>query len=171
MQNLTKEQKQPPAVILQQAVFLQYIYSVLVVKNHQNIRSRWGFFHKFCFTDIFNDINLSYRAGILKKNYSGLLPFYMAVATYCYYEKLCRTMCTAIVSFLFNNKISTIFEQEHYIGPIVFIRQALAIRFLLQLYLFLIVALLFLLNGFFIIFSSVILSSILLENGTAQVEL
>ena len=54
---------------------------------------------------------------------------------------------------------------------IVFIRQALAIRSLLELYLFLIVALIFLLNGFFVILSSVILSSIVFNNGTAQVEL
>ena len=26
------------------------------------------------------------------------LPFFMAVATYCYYEKVRRTICTAIVS-------------------------------------------------------------------------
>ena len=54
---------------------------------------------------------------------------------------------------------------------IVFIRQALAIRSLLELYLLLIVALIFLLNGFFVILSSVILSSIVFNNGTAQVEL
>ena len=32
--------------------FLQYIYSVLVTKNHQNIRSRC-LIHEFSFTDIF----------------------------------------------------------------------------------------------------------------------
>ena len=31
--------------------FLQYIYSVLVTKNHQKIRSRW-LVHEFSFTDI-----------------------------------------------------------------------------------------------------------------------
>ena len=44
--------------------------------------------------------NESDRAAILKKNSLWLLPFYMAVATYCYYEKVRRTMCTAIVSCL-----------------------------------------------------------------------
>ena len=34
MQNLTKECKQPPVVTLQMGKFLQYIYSVLVAKNH-----------------------------------------------------------------------------------------------------------------------------------------
>ena len=53
--------------------FLQYIYSVLVAKNHQKIRSRC-LVHEFFFTDIF------------------LNPFYMAVAFSCYSEKLCRTM-------------------------------------------------------------------------------
>ena len=62
--------------------FLQYIYSVLVAKNHQKIRSRC-LVHEFSVTDIF------------------LIPFYMAVASYCYYEKVRRTMCTAIVSYLY----------------------------------------------------------------------
>ena len=34
-----------------------------------------------------------------------LLPFYVAVATYCYYEKVRRTMRTAIVSYLLNTII------------------------------------------------------------------
>ena len=42
------------------ADFLQCIYSVLVAKNHQNIRSRC-LVHEFAFTDIFNDINHGYR--------------------------------------------------------------------------------------------------------------
>ena len=48
----------------------------------------------------FNDINHGYKAAILKKNSLWLLPFYMVVATYFYYEKLRRTMRTAIVSNL-----------------------------------------------------------------------
>ena len=47
----------------------------------------------------FNDINHGYRLAILKKNPLWLLSFYMAV-TSCYYEKLRRTMRTAIVSML-----------------------------------------------------------------------
>ena len=41
-------------------------------------------------------------AAILKKNSLWLLPFYMVVATYFYYEKVRRTMRTAIVSNLLN---------------------------------------------------------------------
>ena len=48
----------------------------------------------------FNNINHGYRAAILNKNPFWLLPYYMAVATYCYYEKVCRSMHTAIVSYL-----------------------------------------------------------------------
>ena len=48
----------------------------------------------------FNDIDHGYRAAILKKNYLWLLPFSMVVATYFYYEKVRRTMRTAIVSNL-----------------------------------------------------------------------
>ena len=61
--------------------FLQYIYSVLVAKNRQKIRSRC-LIHEYSFTDIF------------------LIPFYMAVAYYCYYEKVRRTTRTAIVSYI-----------------------------------------------------------------------
>ena len=60
---------------------LQYIYSVLVAKNHQKIRSTC-LVHEFSFTDIFFN------------------SVYMAVVSYCYYEKVRRTMRTAIVSYL-----------------------------------------------------------------------
>ena len=76
---------------------LQYFYSVLVTKNRRNIRSTY-LVHEFSFTDIFNDINYGYRAAILKKNSLWLLPFYMVVANYFYYEKVRRTMRTTIVS-------------------------------------------------------------------------
>ena len=41
---------------------------------------------------------------MLKKNSLWLLLFYMAVATYCYYEKVRRTMRTAVVSYLLKQK-------------------------------------------------------------------
>ena len=55
-----------------------------VANKHQKIQS--------------NDINHGYRAAILKKSSVRLLPFYMAVATYCCYEQQRRTMRTAIAS-------------------------------------------------------------------------
>ena len=48
----------------------------------------------------FNDIDQGYRTAILKKNPLWLHPIYMAVTTSCYYEKVHRTMRTAIVSYL-----------------------------------------------------------------------
>ena len=51
----------------------------------------------------FNDINHGYRTALLKKDSLWLLPFYMVVATYFYYEKVLRTMRTAIESNLLNN--------------------------------------------------------------------
>ena len=51
----------------------------------------------------FNDINHGYRAALLKKDSLWLLPFYMVVSTYFYYEKVLRTMRTAIESNLLNN--------------------------------------------------------------------
>ena len=59
----------------------------------------------------FNDINYGYRAAILKKNSLWLLPFYMTVATYCYYEKVCRTMHTAILSYLLNSDTAKFLEK------------------------------------------------------------
>ena len=41
----------------------------------------------------FNVINDGYRAAILKIYSLWLLPLYMVVATYFYYEKECRMMC------------------------------------------------------------------------------
>ena len=73
-----------------------------MTKNHQIIRSRC-LIDEFSFTDIFNDINHGHRAAILKKNL-WLFSFYMAVATYFYYEKVCRTMRTSITSYLLKQK-------------------------------------------------------------------
>ena len=49
-----------------------------------------------------NDINHGYRAAILNKYILWLLQFYMAVATYFCYQKVGKTMCTAIVSYVLN---------------------------------------------------------------------
>ena len=75
---------------------LQYIYFVLVAKNHQRIRSKC-LIHEFPSQILFNDVNHGYTATILKKNYLWLHPFYMTMATYCYYEKVYRTHCNCIV--------------------------------------------------------------------------
>ena len=40
----------------------------------------------------FNDINHGYKAAILKKNPLWLLPFYVTVVTYYYYE-MCAERC------------------------------------------------------------------------------
>ena len=50
---------------------------------------------------VFNYFNHGYRAAILKKNSLRLLPFYVVVVTYFFYEKVRRTMGTVIVSNLF----------------------------------------------------------------------
>ena len=47
-----------------------------------------------------NDVNHGYKAAMLKKNSLWFLPFFMAVATYCYYEKVRRMLRIAIVSDL-----------------------------------------------------------------------
>ena len=50
----------------------------------------------------FNDINYGYRAALLKKSSLWLLPFNMAMVSYCFYEKVRRTMRTAIVSYFYS---------------------------------------------------------------------
>ena len=57
--------------------------------------SSWIFLHRHFLT-----ILIMVRAAILRRNYLWLLPFYIFVATYFYYEKVHRTICTAIVSNL-----------------------------------------------------------------------
>ena len=85
--------------------FLQYIYSMLAAKNHQKIQSRC-LVQEFSFTDISNDISHDYKAALLKKNSLRLLSFYMDVSFYCYYEKVRRTMRTAVVSYLLKITVS-----------------------------------------------------------------
>ena len=46
--------------------FFQYIYSLIMITNHQKIRSRC-LVHEFSIKDFFNDINHGYKAAILKK--------------------------------------------------------------------------------------------------------
>ena len=85
-QNLTKERKQPPVVNPQHAIF--YNVSILLCLWLRIIRSSdQGVliinFHSQIF---FNDINNGHRAPILKKTSLWLLPFFMAVATYCLWK-------------------------------------------------------------------------------------
>ena len=53
---------------------LQYVYSVLLAKNHQKVWSKC-LVHGFFFTDIFNDINHGYWAALLKKIFCGCFHF------------------------------------------------------------------------------------------------
>ena len=80
MQNLTKEWKQLPVVILQQAnfynIFILCLWLRIIRRSDQGVK-----FINFSFTDIF------------------LIPFHMAVASYCYYEKMRRMIGPAIVSY------------------------------------------------------------------------
>ena len=72
---------------------LQYIYSVPVTKNHRNIRSVfswWIFLHRYIKEKFFVAASILYGYG----------------TTYFYYEKLRRTMHTAIVSNLLKRWLS-----------------------------------------------------------------
>ena len=75
--------------------FLQYIYSAFEAKNHQKIRSRC-LAHEFSFIDFF----YRYLSVSLKKNFWCLFPYYMAVASYCYYEKVRRTNARSLSIFI-----------------------------------------------------------------------
>ena len=103
-QNLTKERKQPPEVTPQQGIFyntfILCLWLRIIVNSDQGVQ-----FMNFHLQIFFNEINHGYRAAILKKNSLCLLPSFTVVATYCYYEKVRRTMGTAIVSYLLNSNI------------------------------------------------------------------
>ena len=98
MQNLAKEWKQPSIVILQWSIFtilfIRCFWLRIIRRSDQSVQ-----FMNFPSQIFFNDINHGYRAAILKKSSLWLFPSYMAVATYCYYGKVRRTMRTAIVSY------------------------------------------------------------------------
>ena len=70
---------------------LLYIYSVPVTKNHRTSNQDVQFMN-FPSRIFSNDINPGYRVAVLKKNSLWLLPFYMVVATFFYYEKVSRTI-------------------------------------------------------------------------------
>ena len=92
-ENLTKERKQPPVVILEQAIlyriFILYLCLRIIGTSSQDAQ-----FMNFPSQIFFNDINHGYRAAILNKNSLWLLPFYMLMVTCFYYEKVRRTMHT-----------------------------------------------------------------------------
>ena len=81
---------------------------------------------------LFNDVNHGYRAAMLKKRFLWVLPPYMAVATYCYNKKACRTMHTAIV-FYFLKKESQLNEVclGHKVRCTVFIRRRTRVQLLM----------------------------------------
>ena len=53
------------------------------------------FLHRY----FFNNINHGYTTVVLKKKLFVAASFYMAAATYCHYEHMCKTMRSAIVSY------------------------------------------------------------------------
>ena len=77
-------EREEVAVILQQAIYYTVFTLCFVANNHQRIQSRC-LIEEFFFIYIINYIIHGYRADILKKNSLWLLPFYMTVATFCYY--------------------------------------------------------------------------------------
>ena len=97
MQNLTKEWRQLPVVILQRTnfgnIFILCLWLTIITRSDQGVQ-----FMNFPSQIFFNDINHGYKAALLKKNSLWLLSFY--IAFYCYYQKARRTMNTAIVSYL-----------------------------------------------------------------------
>ena len=119
MLNLVKEQKQPSVVILQQAIF----YYIFILCSWLRIIRRFDQgvqVMNFPLKIFFNNVNHGYRAAISKKISLRLLLFYMAVTTCCYYEKVRRTIHTAIVWYLLKLTIlifSTKCAQKRYFQP------------------------------------------------------
>ena len=96
-QNLTKEWKQPPILILEQAnfcnIFILYLQIRIIRRSDQGVQ-----FMNFPSQIFFNDIG--YKAALLKKNSQWLLSIYMDVASYCYYEKGRRTNAHSLSIFI-----------------------------------------------------------------------
>ena len=86
LQNLTKEWKQPPVVIVQQAKFCNIFILCLQIRimrqSDQGVQ-----LVNFPSQILFNDIG--YKAALLKKTSQWHLSIYMDVASYCYYENGC----------------------------------------------------------------------------------
>ena len=98
-----KKRKQPPVVVLQQATFY-YVFILCLWLRIVRSSDQGVYFMNFLSKIFFSDNNHGYWAAILKTNSLWLLPFFMAVATYCYHEKVRRTMCTAILSYLLSQE-------------------------------------------------------------------
>ena len=116
MQNITRERSRHQQLFCSRRFFTIYLF-LLLAKNHQKIQSGC-LVDEFSFMIFLNDINHGYRAVILKKNYSWMFPFYMAVATYWYYKKVHRKMRTAIVSYLLKRPSPTnalLFQKIYYL--------------------------------------------------------
>ena len=88
LQNLTKEWKQPPVVILQQANFCKRFILCLQIRiigrSDQGVQLM-----NFPSQIFFN--NIGCKAALLKKSSQWLLSICMDVASYYYYEKRRRT--------------------------------------------------------------------------------
>ena len=95
LQNLTKEWKQPPVVILQQVNFRNIFILCLLVRIIKRVQLM-----SFPSQIFFNDINHGYKAALLKKNSLWLLSVYVDVASYCYYEKRRRTDTRSLSIFI-----------------------------------------------------------------------
>ena len=96
-QNLTKEWKQPPILILEQAnfcnIFILYLQIRIIRRSDQGVQ-----FMNFPSQIFFNDIG--YKAALLKKNSLWPLSIYMHVASNCYYEKGRRTNAHSLSIFI-----------------------------------------------------------------------
>ena len=98
LQNLTKEWKQPLVVILQQAnvcnIVILCLWLRIIRRSDQGVQ-----FMNFP-SQIFLVILIMVTEQLHERKILCLLLFYMAVATYCYYEKVCRMILTATVQYL-----------------------------------------------------------------------
>ena len=107
LQNLTREWKQPPVVILQQAsfcnIFILCLQITIIRRSDQGVQLM-----NFPSQIFFNDIG--YKAALLKKNSQWLLSIYMDVASYCYYEKGCRTNARCEERVIFEIAMINIFK-------------------------------------------------------------
>ena len=97
LQNLTKEWKQPPVVILQQANFCNIFILCLQIRIIR--RSDQGVQLMNFLSQIFFN-NIGYKAALLKKDFQWPLSIYMDMASYCCYEKERKSNARSLCIFI-----------------------------------------------------------------------
>ena len=110
MQNLTKEWKQPPVVILNRRIFAIYLFyacKIRIIRRSDKVFSSWIFLRRYFLTTK-QSLQSRLQSSFIKGKLLWLLAIYMGVASYCYYEKGRWTNAPSLSIFI-------LFQQQSWI--------------------------------------------------------